>query len=232
MPRWTPGVLEMVKTLNRRRRMRWKPPSIRKHECHKNCLAVHLNCRQWSNISWSCKRRKTGETAADIQKSLSSHLYSLSFVQICFNVVSYIKDYNFEVSVPSMRTIKIILDGLEQLVWQKHDIVFGCCTTDYPPPPPLPLKCTLCSRCLPLSSETVASHFVQPVASLSTSPASNTSSLPVEYFDLESSAGHRKSKVDWSISDPRLVTKRQFSPQQQGWQGGAYLWQHDCSLAD
>ena len=67
MPRWTPGVLEMVKTLNRRRRMRWKPPSIRKHECHKNCLAVHLNCRQWSNISWSCKRRKTGETAADTQ---------------------------------------------------------------------------------------------------------------------------------------------------------------------
>ena len=35
MPRWTLGVLEMVKTLNRRRRTRWKPPSIRKHVCHK-----------------------------------------------------------------------------------------------------------------------------------------------------------------------------------------------------
>ena len=59
-----------------------------------------------------------------------------------------------------------------------------CFITDYPLPPPLPLKCTLCSRCLLLSLETVAPHFVQLVASLSTSPASNTSSLPVECFDI------------------------------------------------
>ena len=90
--------------------------SLNQKTCVPQKLLFNLNIRQWSNISWSCKRRKTGETAADTQKSLSSHLYSLSFVQICFNVVSYIKDYNFEVSVPSMRTIKIILDGLEQLV--------------------------------------------------------------------------------------------------------------------